>query len=469
VTLGTIPGTAGPNYTAHTLGSTNNVANGQLPFAVTPATPSSPSQPYYQWLVHLDRKPISPIELLQVSLYQPHQLTQNFITGDDSQAGKVFQHTGLSQRLEWFNPANRIYRLFEFLQIRPGTGWNATTPGGRVLGQMNINTIWDLETFLALCDPLPLTPPYTQWSNTYPHYYTTQDVINIYNTLFTNATTGRTPGMSNPTNPTVGSVDFSGANNDRPFLSLATGPTAGTANTPRLIDRGIDDTLFRRSTTNNLPLLMQIPLTNLPGQQPQPYLQGQLLSKIFNNVTTRSNTFAVFLTVGFFEVLDDSTRPVKLGAEIGKDQNRQIRHRMFAIIDRTRLQTIFPLSTTNPITSQSTINAGQLQTVSPVTQQPAGSGTYVAALSGTTSQGHNWQFLPGMQLIVQSTTAAGTTQRERVVVRSVDTTRNTFTADFTLTHTTNIQITAQGHPGPQVLTPFNPHNSPLIAHFSIID
>src|SRR5262249_12125531 len=53
----------------------------------------------YDWLVHLDRPLVSPMELLHVAACPPSQLTQMFATG------------GLGSRAPWFDPACRLYRL----------------------------------------------------------------------------------------------------------------------------------------------------------------------------------------------------------------------------------------------------------------------------------------------------------------------------------------------------------------------
>jgi hypothetical protein len=435
---------------------------------------------HYHWLTHLDRAPMSPIELLLVSLHQPHQLTQKFIVGDDRQPGNRNNHTGgITSTAQWFNPANRIYRLFEYLECRGPVGWSQWR-GGRIVGQININTIWDLETFLALCDPKLKTGANSLDPNN-PSYFTNQD-IGVSNGgvpgpgIFRNFLQKRSPGLLSTT-PQVGSVGITGAT-DKPFWSLATGPLVNAPqvgsppyNNPfpaGVASNSLQNTLFWRGGVNNSGLFdVAITGTNQSGAltptQQHPYIQNLLLSKIFNNVTTRSNTFAVFLTVGFFEC-DDSTLPVKLGAELGRDQNRQVRHRMFAIIDRTQLQRAQTLYTT---TATSSTNAAFGPGQATLKLQPLAGSTN--PLSGTTNQGYKWNIVPGTVLTITDSNGANA---ETVVVTSLaGATNDSIVATFynTTQHTPTVTVTMQGNPGPRQQTPFNPHNSSLIAHFSIID
>ncbi len=189
--------------------------------------------------------------------------------------------------------------MLEFLDCN----WraNGVSPDGRIPGKININTIWptwdpvgniqDPGTFRALCDPNTVSS------------FSAADVDNIYKNFMNLRTPGGLPDV-----------------NSRPFRALSTGATGNL-----VTGQGVDETLLRSG-------VFKIPATH-------PYREMELLSKIFNNVTTRSNVFAVWVTVGFFEVVDDSVKPAKLGAEIGRAQGRHVRHRMFAIIDRTKLET----------------------------------------------------------------------------------------------------------------------------------
>jgi len=67
----------------------------------------------------------------------------------------------------------------------------------------------------------------------------------------------------------------------------------------------------------------------------------ELLSKTMNQFTSRSNAFAVYATIGYFEVMNEGpyneqNRPI-LGKEMGSDEGSVTRHKFFAVVDRTNL------------------------------------------------------------------------------------------------------------------------------------
>jgi hypothetical protein len=365
----------------------------------------------FDWLVHLDRKLISPIELLHVSSVKPHELTQEFMTGNGP--GQRFKHRApwLDEDVEYpLAESHRLYRALEFLgtgnqtvgmmtattvaaptpspsarlvsPIAPGsiceivTNMRGTTASGgtwqiepnrsliidkglpseevvrvrsvsqsaftaefllrhvgqititpttiseRVPGKININTMWDEETFLALCDPYENEQPRS-------NNFNVRDVKDIFAQIM-----GAVDGGV-VTRPGLRTFGNRPGPRDEPFRSLATG-LAPVNEEPRYMqypNNGIEGTILRKSN----PSSADRRLFELDVGTDHPYMRMELLNKIFNNVTVRSNVFAVWVTAGYFEVIDDSTRPVKLGAELGRAENRQVRHRMFAIVDRSVL------------------------------------------------------------------------------------------------------------------------------------
>jgi hypothetical protein len=220
-----------------------------------------------------------------------------------------------------------------------------------------------------------------------------------------------------------------------------------------------------------------------------PYQRGALLQKIYNNITTTSNVFAVWWTVGYFEVVDETVSPPRLGQEIGRSENRNIRHRFFAIVDRSGMQ-LFNTTSASAVA----IGAGKVVNYNPVNIAPntvTSAGLTPAAWSNVQTYGVSDTVLaggkvyislqtpnlaknpainpafwlpvtvqPGMLLEVDSGP-----NMEVVAVTAVA--GNTFTANFTKAHAAGVPIVCRGNPGPQVN--YNPHrDNNVVLHMSVI-
>jgi hypothetical protein len=378
----------------------------------------------FHWLTHLDRQLISPAEILSVSSFKPHELTQQFVTGASPGPYNYYQHAA-----PWTNPTARIYRALDFLGTKSRIA--GAQLGGRVPGKLNINTIYDLPTFQALCD--------TQTCN----LFTATDVTNAW---------GAMPGNTY----NAASFNFTGS----PFWSLAAPYDSGSGQFPNSI--GVANTILNGTfTASGAGTKGSDGIVN-------PYLQNQLLNKVYNNVTTRSNCFAIWLTVGFFIVqnYNPNTSPptVQLGLEWGVPTGQPpIRHHMFGIVDRTAM-TYLQLNQA-PVASVGTGGIGTSGTNKVnIGAWPPGPGT--GTIPG---------LQPGMILTIDTPAppAAPGANIETVVVQNVDTTNTPpqwFTATFNKTHAAGAQIYAPspGSPGP--LPTFGAKdNAAVVQHYVIID
>jgi hypothetical protein len=344
-----------------------------------------------------------------------------------------FQH-----RAKWFNDTTRLYRFLELVRTRDLMAGMSSQ--GRVPGVINLNAVWEPEVFQALLD--------------HPQ------AAAIFQQLLAQRsppTTAGGPPAIGPTDHhmTAAQATALGYTLNVPFRPLSTGLTAATAaggQTP--VATGVNNTILRQFTLGTpgqrLFDITQDNQGNALTAPVHPYLKHSLLAKIFNNVTTRSNVFAVWVTVGFFEVKDETTRPIKLGAEIGRLENRHIRHRFFAIVDRSDMRVLNLIS----------------QNVVP---PPPQGQTTTLTLTSTTGN-LTFTTVSGSQMTVQLgdvfTIDPNLPSEETLVVSSV--TANSFTATCRKGHAAGATVTFRGHPGPW--PNYNPRlDRAVVPYFSVID
>jgi hypothetical protein len=362
------------------------------------------------WLVHLDRPLVSPGELLNVSGFQPWQLTHMFktIAGTNQHQVPWFDQDLATSPQPLSHRLNRAFELFETSNLAAGVSGL-----GRIPGKINLNTVQDPEVLLGLYDP-PVN------NGTPPPWDSTAAAAQITNLFLLRNPAGAAPGPASP----------GGTVQDRPFRGFAAGfvPTSGDSQFSTGL--GINDTFFRQFAPANTTGLFE---ANASGNSisPQPYINNLALSKILNHVTSRSNVFAVYLTVGFFKVVDPAPnfkQPPTLGAELNAATGTNIRHHMFAIVDRSALT--IPQFAYQQVTTGTNSVAGQ-----PTVPGNGPATVNVSALQDSTMP-PQWALLPGTRLWVDSSP-----NQELVSITTTGTTPSpNFTANFTKPHSAGFAI-----------------------------
>ncbi|MFO0936637.1 MAG: hypothetical protein U0798_09015 [Gemmataceae bacterium] len=323
------------------------------------------NQAGFEWMPFMDRPLVNQLELLHVPAVAPHMLTNQFLLGDASNmiaAPLSYQFHGhvaawtdstyVNTPTAGIANQSRLYRALELLQVKP---WSYATPiGGRTPGKININMITDPNVLLALADPQsgdfflqnPGNDPQTGLP--FDGIYDASNPSLAANQLNPATTYGKlvsvrggtTPATSNQINPVTGGTVITPVPglNDRPFRGLAN-TWATTTPTPFVNpSNGISDTILNG-------------VFDLPSQK-HPYVKNSLARKVMNNLTTTSDTFEIYLTVGYFEVLNSGPyytaasgwKVPQLGKEVFKDIEGDMRARFYAVVDRTNLT----INTTSP-------------------------------------------------------------------------------------------------------------------------
>jgi hypothetical protein len=133
-----------------------------------------------------------------------------------------------------------------------------------------------------------------------------------------------------------------------PFRSSTSGqlaPYSTTGNLDLRPPNEIDSTLLRRdpAASPDRPLFEYESESLWDDTNRNPYFRYQGLQRLGNLVTTRSNVYAVWITIGYFEVESAGPNPdrdvhpdgYRLSAELGLDTGEITRHRAFYLIDRS--------------------------------------------------------------------------------------------------------------------------------------
>ncbi len=340
------------------------------------------------WQPHFDRDFTSVMDLLNIPLYGPHQLTDRLalnnqlLTQSVDPAGAApsaavppapIAYTAAAKFLQPTHPLNiqtfdnRWHRILELLEVPSSTrdmleaqfaaaNRESTT---RVPGKIQLNSLAYSENLHALLDdPKTFSISYV---NGQPMILDARENGRDWWFEFLRTRDGFDPltGLNLPGSPAA-----------RPFRSPSH-PASPLSNGQ--FPESTENSLLRRlvydqaaplqdhsaglATATNYAAVatsyrrlfesrIQNDVTSSTNEV-DPYARHRLLRKIANNSTNRGNVFNVWITVGFFQAHQpDPTRPDWV--VVGKKLDDQPDRRGYFVIDRSLLEDAFVPNTTNP-------------------------------------------------------------------------------------------------------------------------
>ena len=338
------------DYLKHTLGFLNRRYGPPLPVnAVTPAL--TPLQPF-PWLTWFNRPFVSQYELLQVPHSRSSRLLGDFTLAQPGgpYSGRFNQPFG--HLLNFFAPIfddtpdsaawTSFHRIFEYLHVPSRFGGTTTeldastftfqSPGAgtehfhppfnfvsryRVPGKVNVNTINSAVVFNAI---------FGSSSNDGQARF--QDLVD----------SRRGYGGSGQLAPSSNYPTFV-ANPFRSFAAQKLVPLSSMQQPVGKDEYEVTATVLRPNAESTYPLFSSRPTQDHNNAIRNSYFYYEGVQRLGNLVTTRSNVYAIWITVGYFEVdratdKEGKTRD-RLGKEIGLDTNEIRRRRAFYMVDRS--------------------------------------------------------------------------------------------------------------------------------------
>lgn len=287
---------------------------------------------------HFDRDFASIIELLLLPVREPRQLTRSIVRGDQGptdqySGGNLVPYTAASKILvpnnpngavQWDNHWHRLLSLVEVptrMHRQLGNDFQTT----RVPGKINLNTMRHAHVLAALLDD-PLVHGEVNRTNgrlpSLPGIHTA--IIDWWGDFL------RSRDGEHPDFPGTG-FSLPGHVASNPFRDLGHMDDIAAGDNP------VEDTILRTHPDTPNPTGGGLFDINTSGNGNQ-LLRRQLLGKLMNNTTTRSNVFFVFIHVQFHEAIEDATTgAVRVGGRIdlNGDGRRDDGHRGFFTVDRS--------------------------------------------------------------------------------------------------------------------------------------